>query len=137
KFGIYGKNFTFYYDDFKLDLPDVDSVKLVVSSFTKNEAGFNERKYVKTVIEDLNAELFIDHPNNKSGLKPYSSYPTLLSKKESFVYYERSSIETGVYKRDNVFFKLDSFKLDSLDNFKTEQLSLKGTFTSGIFPDIR
>jgi hypothetical protein len=41
----------------------------------------------------------------------------------------------GQYKRKNFYFELDTFKMDSLDNFVPENLKFKGTFYSaGIFP---
>jgi hypothetical protein len=136
KFGLYGNNFFFNYDLFKIDLTDVDSVKLAVESFRKNERGEKPMRFVKTVITGINGELLIDHPGNKSGVQAFDEYPRLISKKESYAYYDRATIEGGVYKRDQVYFKINPFEIDSLDNFRTEQIKFSGTFVSGIFPDI-
>lgn len=137
KFGIFGKDFDFNYDLFKVTLTNVDSVKMAVKSFTKNEMGLQPLRFVRTVIEDLRGELLVDAPGNKSGVKSMSEYPRLISERESYTYYDRPEIEGGVYKRDQVYFKLDPFTLDSLDNFQTEQIQLKGTFVSNIFPDLK
>ncbi len=57
--------------------------------------------------------------------------------KESFVYYDNSRIQSGAYGRDDFFFKVEPFKLDSLDNFVANNIELDGTlFSGGIFPDI-
>lgn len=134
KFGIYGKTFEFNYDRFKIDLTNVDSVKIAVESFESASSGRNDVRFVKTVIERLKGELLIDDPGNKSGAKGLPEYPRLISHSESYTFYDRPQIEKGVYKRDNVFFKIAPFTLDSLDNFRTEQIQLKGDFYSGIFP---
>jgi len=134
KFGIYGKTFEFNYDRFKIDLNNVDSVKIAVQSFEAAAAGTNDIRFVKTVIERLKGELLIDDPGNKSGAKGLPEYPRLISHKDSYTYYDRPEIEKGVYNRNEVFFKIAPFTLDSLDNFRTEQIQLKGDFHSGIFP---
>jgi hypothetical protein len=134
KFGIYGKTFEFNYDRFKIDLNNVDSVKIAVQSFEAAAAGTNDLRFVKTVIERLKGELLIDDPGNKSGSKGLPEYPRLISHSDSYTYYDRPEIEKGVYNRNNVFFKIAPFTLDSLDNFRTEQIQLKGDFYSGIFP---
>jgi len=134
KFGIYGKTFEFNYDRFKIDLNNVDSVKIAVQRFESADAGTNDLRFVKTVIERLKGELLIDDPGNKSGTKGLPEYPRLISHSDSYTYYDRPEIEKGVYNRNNVFFKIAPFTLDSLDNFRTEQIQLKGNFYSGIFP---
>lgn len=136
KFAFYGKNFFFNYGLFKIDLKDVDSVKIAVESFKPNERGERPIRFVKTVIEGVKGELLIDDPGNKSGVKGLSQYPRLISDSASYTYYDRPQIEQGVYKRDDVYFRINPFTLDSLDNFRTDQIRLPGTFVSGIFPDL-
>lgn len=141
RFDYYGKQFVFDYDAFKLKLDNVDSVRIWVDGDhpdPQDPKGRPIQVKVKSVIENLNGELLIDLPANKSGLKPYAKYPTFTSFKESFVYYDKKSIHGGVYNRDNFYFKLDPFTIDSLDNFTNEGLKFLGTFKSaGIFPEMR
>lgn len=136
KFAFYGKNFYFNYGLFKIDLVDVDSVKLAVQSFRPNDRGERPIRFVKTVIEGVKGELLIDEPGNKSGVKGLSQYPRLICNTDAYTYYDRPQIESGVYNRNSVFFRINPFELDSLDNFRTEQIRLPGTFVSGIFPDM-
>jgi len=78
----------------------------------------------------------VDKPFNKSGYKPSPTYPIFHSLKDSYTFYQRSSIQRGVYKKDNFYFHLEPFSIDSLDNFDPASVALKGTFVSGgIFPD--
>ncbi len=136
-FDYYGKNFSFEYDKFKLNLPIIDSMTFKVRSRKPDDYGEYPLVRVKSVIENLSGDILIDHPNNKSGLKPFSEYPIFNSKKHSFVYYDRNSDHPGAYPRDNFFFRIDPFTLDSLDDFSTEGLEFNGYLASaGIFPDI-
>ncbi|MFM7218497.1 MAG: hypothetical protein ACKO1U_10805, partial [Bacteroidota bacterium] len=53
-------------------------------------------------------------------------------------YYDKSSIQEGVYTRDKFYFHLDPFAIDSLDNFSRAGLRFGGEMvTAGIFPDFR
>lgn len=149
RFDFFGKEFSFEYDKFKVNLNNVDSLRLKVESFTPDDYGKYPLVKVKTVIEDINGELLIDHPQNKSGVKKIvkanannpgpdvstSKYPIFNSFKESFVYYDKRTIQRGAYPRDKFYFKLEPFSIDSLDNFSNSGLNFKGSFTSaGIFP---
>lgn len=136
-FDYYGKNFSFSYEKFKLDLPVIDSMTFKVRSRKPNEYGEYPLVRVKSVVENLSGDLLIDHPNNKSGLKQFSEYPIFNSKKYSYVYYDVNSKYPGRYPRDQFFYRLDPFTIDSLDNFSTDGLEFKGYLQSaGIFPDI-
>ncbi|MFC2111374.1 hypothetical protein ACFLQ5_02870 [Bacteroidota bacterium] len=138
RFDFYGKECYFDYDRFKLELPIIDSLSFEVEKFDANpDLDYVPLVKVKTVIEDMSGNLLLDHPNNKSGLKPWDEYPIFNSKKNSFVYYDKKDIQKGVYTRDRFYYRLDPFTIDSLDNFETEGLEFTGYLSSfGIFPDI-
>jgi hypothetical protein len=91
---------------------------------------------VKNVIEGVGGTLQVDNPFNKSGLREeFTEYPILTCDRPSFVYYDSKKIQKGLYGRDKVYFELEPFVIDSLDNFATEQIALNGKFVSGgIFP---
>jgi hypothetical protein len=139
RFDFYGKEFSFEYDKFKVNLNNVDSLRLKVQAFQPDEnTGQYPLVKVKTVIENINGELLIDHPQNKSGVKNFAKYPVFNSFKDSYVYYDKRSIQRGAYPRDKVYFKLEPFTIDSLDNFSNSGLNFKGTFASGnIFPNFQ
>lgn len=135
-FEVFGTGNTFLYDEFKFDLPQMDSVRIYVNTEEKNQYGMSKQARVKTVLEDLKGSLRIDSPNNKSGLKPLNRYPIFTSERESYAYYDDSYTQGGVYNRDNFSFQLEPFEVDSLDNFENKSLRFKGTFESaGIFPE--
>lgn len=138
KFTFFGKTYDFFYEKFKIDMPSVDSIRLVVKRFTPDEYGELSNVRVLTSIHDVAGELEIDAPFNKSGIKSLGRFPVFTSKKQSYAYYDSKSIAGGVYKRDNFHFQIDPFEIDSMDVFPTENLLLDGTFTTaGIFPDFK
>lgn len=137
RFTFFGKEFSFEYDKFKINLKNTDSLKIKVKSKTRDEYGEFPLVDVKTVIENVEGDLLIDNPNNKSGRVNFPEYPVFNSKKDCYAYWDKSSVQKGVYTRDKVFFHLEPFTIDSLDNFTDEALHFSGDFESGgIFPSI-
>jgi len=135
-FDFYSKKCDFSYDQFKIDMPAIDSVSFVVPSFEVNANGERTPVRVKSVISDLAGGLYIDDPNNKSGLKHLPQYPIFNSIKDAYVYYDYPSIYNGIYDREKFYFYIYPFTLDSLDNFEIDLLEFPGFLTSaGIFPD--
>ena len=136
-FDFFGKQFAFSYNNFKLDLPNVDSLTFMVRSFKKDAEGKSKLVRVKSVIEGVSGDLSVDNPKNKSGLKHYPNYPILDSKKNSYVFYHKKYIQKGVYSKEKFFYRIYPFVIDSLAAFTTENLEFKGLLISaGIFPDI-
>jgi len=134
-FDFFGREFAFEYDNFKINLKNVDSLRLSVYG-EENKEGSRDIIPIKTVIEHINGELLVDKPFNKSGYKPSPTYPIFHSLKDSYTFYQRLSIQRGVYKKKDFYFHLEPFTIDSLDNFDPASIALKGTFVSGgIFPD--
>lgn len=138
RFEFFGKKFDFEYERFKLNLNNVDSLRLYVQGTEQDERGKYRLLRVRTVIENVIGDLQIDHPNNKSGVRPLGNYPIFNSVKNSYAYYDKRSILGGVYDRSRFYFQLDPFVVDSLNRFSNEGLRFEGTFVSAdIFPDLR
>lgn len=138
RFTYFGKDYYFNYDKFKIDINNADSLMFTVRRFTPDAFGNYPSVQVKSVIEQISGDIQIDYMNNKSGRKKLKQYPVFTSAKESFTYYDKRSVQKGVYKRDKFYFKIDPYSLDSLGTFSTQSLKLKGQLTSaGIFPDFR
>ncbi|MEZ4738026.1 MAG: hypothetical protein R2818_01380 [Flavobacteriales bacterium] len=140
KLQYYGKEYYFHYDPFVIDLLNVDSVSFMADSFEKDDRGYTTLVKVKNVLEQVTGTLELDAPSNKSGLQQekYPQFPKFNSTKESYVFYDKSSIQRGVYNRDKFYYRSEPFQLDSLDNFTNAGLTFTGTLVSGgIFPDIK
>ncbi len=130
-----GTNFSFEYDKFKIDMPDISKMKLQVSSNEIGRDGNPIPVTVKTSLENMTGELFIDNMMNKSGVKKYPRYPIFKSKKDAYVYYDAPNISNGVYNKDNFYFQVYPYEMDSLDNIDRNSIKFEGHFVSaGIFP---
>lgn len=135
---FYGKNFSFSYNNFKISMPKIDSLKIKVLG-KQDINGYRQLLSLKTVLRDINGNLYIDEPNNKSGLKNFPQYPYFESLGESYVYYDYAYIQNSVYRRSDFWFLVEPFIIDSLDNISsTTGLAFPGTMHSGgIFPDYK
>jgi hypothetical protein len=135
-FDFYGKEFSFEYDAFKLNMITVDSMSFKVKTEDIDDYGKQKLVRVKTVVRDIKGDLLIDAPNNKSGLKQLLKYPILNSRDDSRVHYDRKDIQNGAYPQDRFYFKVYPFSRDSLNTFDYNSLAFHGLFVSaGIFPD--
>ncbi len=135
-FTMHGKNFYFDYDSFKIELNMIDSLQMEVVKIDNN-TGTREITQIDNYIQNLKGDLLIDKPQNKSGLEDFPDYPIFVSEQNSYVYFDKKEILGGVYDRNRVYFEVDTFRIDSLDNFTREGMKLNGRFYSaGIFPTL-
>lgn len=123
-----GSNMRFTYDKFQVEF---DSVRHLDFYIPTGEFDNNKQPIANAMssnIEQLSGALLVDAPNNKSGREDLGIFPSLQSKKNSFVYYDRKDIQAGAYTRDSFYFKLDPFSFNGLDSYTKEQLKFKGEF---------
>ena len=133
RFTMYVTGATFLYEDFRIDLPQVDSMIFYVTKFNNPE----EEHVVYTPLHNLVGHLQIDSANNHSGLKETEGFPVFTSTKDSYVYYDRKDIHHGAYVRDRFYYTIHPFVVNNMVDFVTDSLSFNGVLTSaGIFPDI-
>lgn len=134
RFDFFGDRFDFSYENFTVTSDKIDSLKLWFPDTL-------DQKYlipVKSVLRDIHGVLYIDRPNNKSGLTDYPEYPKFVSKAPSLIAYDKKSIFNGAYTKEDFHFAVDPFEVDSLDNFTIAGLKFPGTFVSaGILPEFR
>ena len=136
-FTFYGRNFYFNYDTFKIRLTNIDSLSMKVKAENLDEYGQISVLDIASMLEDMSGELLIDNPDNKSGRKKIPSYPVFSSTKNSFIYYDDLAIQNGVYDREDFYFEVYPFAIDSLDNFSQISLNLNGILRSAnVFPAI-
>lgn len=133
---FYTRNSTFIYDSFMLKMNYVDSLAFVVKSMD-SLTRIDSLIHVHNVITNLNGSIYIDDPFNKSGLKNFPRFPAFVSNDESYVYYNRKSIQDSTLLADEFYYRVDPFVFDSIKTFSTDGLAFEGTLISdGIFPDI-
>ena len=128
---VFGNEFKFNYDTFKIKLAKVDSIMLSVETGEFNEEGRALARQVEDLIQMTNAELLIDHPDNKSGLAGLEQYPIFFAYSESYVFYDRIPGLEGVYPQSDYFFRLEPFTFENTDRLSPSDLELKGTFYGG------
>jgi hypothetical protein len=132
---FFGRNFYFDYNEFIIDVPEADSLRLRPAT---RRDGSNPLRLLSK-IEEVQGVIYLDDPKNRSGKDTTKhQYPIFKSDKEAYVYYDSPDIQSGAYTRDEFKFVIDKFEIDSLDNFRDHALSLSGNLISaGIFPTIK
>ena len=134
-FSYWGQQYSFSYDAFKIDMPQIDSMRFKVREFNPPPGELAALVNVQTVLQNLQGELLIDQADNKSSREYYPEYPIFRALNNSYVYYDHPSIHDGAYDRSRFYFALEPFTIDSLDNTTTDGIVFDGTFHSAdIFP---
>ncbi len=151
-FEINGKDFTFKYDSFFVNLNKIDSIRFYVNE--TNAKGQKVRRRVNNAMVGADSTaaaaaglqsgdkktagtLYINLPNNKSGKTKYPNYPRLDASAGGVIYFDRSEVLDGAYDR-SVFFVVPPFKLDSLNDADPGSINFNGTFvSSGMFPSFK
>jgi hypothetical protein len=153
-FEILGKEFTFNYDSFLINLKHIDSIRFYVME--KNARGIMVRKRVNNALvsadsaaavvggmdpqataQKKSGTLFINVPDNKSGKMDIPNFPNLDASGGGVIYFDRKEVLSGVYGR-RVFFVVPPFKLDSLSDADPASINFDGTFGSnGMFPNFK
>jgi len=130
----------FLYDEFRLSLPEIDSISFrAIDGKMRQNGGSQRPRLIRSVIEQVSGQLQIDHHANKSGRKnfkiPYPVFKTDSSR--SYVYYDRGTFGQN-YPRKTFFYRVEPFVMSNLDNFMLDSLDLKGTlFSAGIFSPLK
>ncbi len=136
-FQFSGRNFFFDYKEFKIDMQEIDSLKISIYTDEYNQYGEPILERIENAMEDMTGQLLIDDPQNKSGLENFPQFPSFTSMGRSYIYFDDPVIQNGVYHRDDFYFELEPFTIDSLDNFSPEAIAPTGTFISaGILPPL-
>ena len=73
---LFGNGFKFSYENFQIDMSNIDSLKMKVQSGETDYFGQPILKDVKNTIAGLSGSLKIDAPDNKSGNANNPQYPS-------------------------------------------------------------
>ena len=130
-FTIYGHDFQFSYDTFKINLHRIDSIKVAVETDQKDAYGNYLAKDINSLIQLSKGELYIDDPKNKSGLKSLAQYPIIDATSYSYIFYDNIPGLEGVYKQKDFYFKVDPFSFENIDHYSQQDFSLSGEFIAG------
>ncbi len=135
-----GKDFHFEYDKFQIGLDSVRYFDLYAPTDSLDKNNQPIAYSIGSRIEHVSGILLIDAPNNKSGQQDIPIFPSLQTKKPSYIYYDqdRDSTSKGTYARDSFYFKMTPFSFNHLDRYTKEEIQFKGELHSAdIFPDFK
>ncbi len=134
---LYGRNFLFSYDSFRIQLNKIDSMKFMAYGNKVDDLGNPVPERINNILEVVTGDIYIDEPDNKSGRKRYPEYPFFRSTDSSYVFYDEASVYDTIYNRNDFYFVIKPFTLYKLNELHKEDLVFKGEFISGsIFPAI-
>jgi hypothetical protein len=147
-FEFVGRNFTFRYDSFLVDLQNIDSVKFYIDGDGLYEKQEVDNKLVslestedETIKMATNSStsgtLYINRPDNKSGRKIFPQYPNFDADRGAIVYFDDPGTLGGAYDK-SVYFIVPPFGIDSLSSSDPSTIGFEGTFvTGGILPEFK
>ncbi|SDK68572.1 hypothetical protein SAMN05421823_103283 [Catalinimonas alkaloidigena] len=125
-----GRNMRFDYDEFAVDMAEVDTIAVALGG----EGGNESRSTLTNRSNNAAAKLIIGDPNNKSNLKSHPKYPLFDVTSETNIYFDGDEVLGGAYDQ-SIYFQVPPFSADSLDSDSPDVISFDGTFDSdGIFP---
>ena len=130
-FTVFGHNFSFSYDTFKINLHKIDSIKISVETDQRDKYGDPIIQPVDNLLQLGTAELFIDNPNNKSGLKSLKQYPIINAITDTYIFYDKIPGLEGIYKQSDFYFKVDPFTYENIDHYTNKDMNLSGEFVGG------
>ncbi len=147
-FEFVGRNFTFRYDSFLVDLQNIDSIKFYIDGEGQYEKKQVDNKLVSLELHEddqielatnnsTSGTLYINRPDNKSGRKIFPQYPVFNADRGAIVYFDTEETLGGVYDK-SVYFIVPPFGIDSLSSSDPSTIGFDGTFvTGGILPEFK
>jgi hypothetical protein len=133
---LFGNGFFFSYDDFRIDMQNIDSMRMSIESDRLDQYGRPLLRTIDNTIARLSGYLQIDTANNKSGIENYPHFPVLVSDRDSYVYYDRPDIQNAAYDTENFYFELKPFEIDSINELNLKNIVFDGKLVSNIFPEL-
>ncbi len=119
-FDFKGVDLLFNYNNYKLDLLDIDTLKMLSKKNAKDSYNY---------LYNIGGDLFINHPKNKSSIRSLAQYPYFVSDKSTKIYFDMPD-EYGTLYDSSFYFSIDQFRIDSLDKSSLPKFEFPGTFYS-------
>ena len=130
-FKVFGHKFNFNYDTFNIRLINIDSIKISVETGKKDKLGNEIIENVNNLIQLGTAEVYIDNPNNKSGLKSLKQYPIINATTYSYIFYDKIPGIENVYNKKDFYFRVDPFTYENIAHYSSHDMNLSGEFVGG------
>jgi len=148
-FEFVGRDFTFRYDSFLVDLQNIDSIRFYVDHgdnqreridnkmVSSSQGDQVEGKDLSFVQEGTNGILYINRPDNKSGRRLFPQYPLFNAERGAIVNFSDQNTLNGAYD-NSMYFEVPPFAIDSLSSSDPAAIGFEGTFVGGnILPEFR
>ncbi|MCL2414269.1 MAG: hypothetical protein FWC94_03345 [Bacteroidales bacterium] len=137
RFNFVAERSFFDYENFTISMDTIESMTFSVRYGQPDIFGNFQTRAIDATIEELSGVIFIDSAINRSGREQFTHFPIFESFQNSYVRFEDSTIQNGVYLAENFYFTVYPFRLENLHNFETDNIRFPGYLTSaGIFPTI-
>ena len=136
---FFGKENHFLYDQFDVELPQIDTLIINIPDGDKeDDYGAPLLRPLNSTLEGLNGKLKINLPINKSGISDLPQFPSFESYDKARVHYASDKIRGGTYTKDKFYYEIDPFVMDSLKYLDIPNIKFEGTlYSAKIFPDIK
>jgi len=127
-----GRDFKFNYENFDIDLKNIDSIKFEVDVVDSTTGKTTGKKQLNNQLKYTSGLLTIDEANNKSTRVRNPKYPHFGAVAGAYVYFSGKEVLNGIYD-STIYYKIPPFDMDSLSD-DISALGFNGTFHSPIFP---
>jgi hypothetical protein len=129
-----GRELTFDYDLFNIDMVHIDSIKFTINTTDSITGRSKGSRQIDNKLSYSSGTLFIDSIANKSSKNTYPQYPYFDANRGAYVFFNQPDILGGVYDTV-VYFKIPPFGSDSMSSSKEKTVGFDGEFVSAsIFP---
>ncbi len=140
-FRFFGRNFFLSYDDFSLEIPEIEKILFTIKDTTESKEGIDYEYGGEISFGAGNMK--INDDLNKSGRKHgkindtdenYESYPKLNIPDGGKMFFATDFRQESSYDSTRVYFQIDEINMDSLN---TKIPVFPGKFISNIFPEFQ
>lgn len=135
---FFGKGNHFLYDEFDVELPQIDTMIINIPDGDKeDDYGDPVLRPLNSTLEGLNGRLNINVPINKSGSSDLPQFPSFESFEKARVHYADKKIRGGTYTKDKFYYEIEPFVMDSIKHLDIPNILFEGTlYSANIFPEI-
>lgn len=119
-FDFIGVDLLFDYNSYKLDLIEIDTLKMVASKELIDNYNY---------LYNIGGDLLINSPRNRSSSKLLPNYPYFVSDKSTKIFFSMPD-DYGYEYDSSFYFSIDQFRIDSLDKATLPKFEFPGTFYS-------
>ena len=126
-----GEQIKFSYEDFRVDLPKIDTIQMAVTKSRVSEAGpVLEQAKVHNQMRQTSGSIILDDPKNKSARRSTPAFPSFESTGGSTLYFNSPGILNGAYD-ERLYVEIPPFRIDSADTKDASRLRFDGRFVGG------